>query len=700
MKVRKLSLFLCLLMVLTMSMATWALDFKGEVVYQIMVDRFYDGDTTNNNPAKAPGLYDASKSNWKLYWGGDLKGITAKIPYLSRMGVTALWITPVHDNIDVAATYNGQANAGYHGYWARDFKKIDEHFGTWTDFDTMISTAHQYGIKVIIDYAPNHTSPVDVTNPNFAERGALYYNGTKWDDAYYDSHGYWHHNGGITNWDDRYESQYKNLADLADLAQEHSSIDSYLREAAIDMVNHGVDGFRIDAIKHMTMGWQLSLADHIFKAKDVYMTGEWYLGGYGDALYGDNVKFANRTGIAPLDFYMNKAIRDVFGYNANFSTINDAVIKIGNDYKWKNDLPVFIDNHDMARFLTINNNYTRLHQALAFVLTCRGIPLIYYGTEQYLHNDTNGGSDPWNRPMMASWDENTTAFKLIKKLSDLRKTQPALKYGDMAQRWINNDVYIFERKFFNSVVLVAINKGGSQTYVSGLHTALPNGTYSDYLALMSGVSITVSSGNVTSFNLPANSVSVWTYKASATTPQIGSIGPVLGRAGNKVTIGGEGFGTTRGTVYFNTTAATINTWSANKIEVTVPTVGSGIVPVKVVTTAGTSNTIDYEVMTDKLIPIVFTVKNATTNYGDQIYLTGDVQELGKWSTDTGKMYGPLLCPNYPEWYIVAAVPAGKTINFKFVKISSTGTVTWEGGSNHTYTVPTTGTGNATVYWQN
>ncbi|MCK4259000.1 MAG: alpha amylase C-terminal domain-containing protein [Halanaerobiales bacterium] len=697
---KRFTLLLCLILLFAFTTVSYGLDFKGEVIYQIMIDRFYDGDTSNNNPSKAPGLYDSTMSNWKMYWGGDLKGITQKIPYLSDLGITALWITPVHDNIDVAAYYNGQANAGYHGYWARDFKKIDEHFGTWTDFDQMIQTAHNYGIKVLVDYAPNHTSPTDINDPNFAERGALYYNGVKWDDRYYDSHGYWHHDGGITNWDDRFEAQYKNLADLADLAQEHSTIDSYLKEAATDLVNHGVDGFRIDAIKHMTMGWQLSLTDHIINLKDVYMTGEWYLGGYGDALYDDNVKFANRTGIAPLDFYLNKAMRDVFAYNSSFTVLNNAIVKTGQDYKWANDLPVFLDNHDMARFLSINSDYTRLHQALAFVLTCRGIPLIYYGTEQYLHDDTSGGGDPWNRPMMNNWNQNSTAYNVIKNLSSLRQSQPAIQYGDMTQKWINDNVYIYQRKFFNDVVLVAINKNSSSTYVSGLYTDLASGTYNDYLSgLLCGTSITVnSSGAVNGFNLPGNSVSVWTYKTSSSTPLIGSVGPVLGRSGNKVTIGGDGFGTS-GTVYFNNTSASVTSWSNNEIQVTVPSVSTGIASVKVVTSAGTSNTIDYEVLTGKLIPIVFTVRNAYTNLGDQIYLTGNVQELGKWSTDFEDTYGPMLCPNYPEWYIVASVPAGTTIQFKFIKVASDGTVTWEGGNNHTYTVPTSGTGNVTVDWQ-
>lgn len=96
---------------------------KQDLCYQIATDRFVDGDAANNNPAKSPGLYDASKSNWKQYWGGDFAGIQQKLTYLKNMGVTAIWISPHVDNVDVPVVYNGVTNTGYHGYWTRDFKK-------------------------------------------------------------------------------------------------------------------------------------------------------------------------------------------------------------------------------------------------------------------------------------------------------------------------------------------------------------------------------------------------------------------------------------------------------------------------------------------------------------------------------------------------------------------------------------------------
>jgi hypothetical protein len=106
------------------------------------------------------------------------------------------------------------------------------------------------------------------------------------------------------------------------------------------------------------------------------------------------------------------------------------------------------------------------------------------------------------------------------------------------------------------------------------------------------------------------------------------------------------------------------------------------------------------VLTAKLIPITFTVNNASpTQVGDYIFLTGNTVELSNWSTTWDAAIGPMLTPNYPNWFLVASVPAGQTIQFKFIKIAANGTVTWEAGSNHSYTVPTSGTGSVNVNWQ-
>ena len=685
-----------------------AADFKRETIYQIITDRFFDGSSTNNNPSQSSGMYDSTKTNWRAYWGGDLAGIQAKMSYLAGMGVTAIWISPPVDNLNVnIPDGGGNPTAPYHGYQGRDFKKVEEHSGdasnAWTAFDNLVTAAHSNNIKVIVDFAPNHTN-----QDNAGEFGAIYDNGTFLGSFTSDSNGYFHHNPNISNWDDRYQVQYYTLFDLADINQEHSTMDAYMKAAAQLFQQHGVDGFRIDAVKHVTWGWQYSLANSIYTFGDSFLFGEWFQGNTADPLYRDSYKFANRSGISLLDFPLNTAIRNVFGSNANFSDIDSVLTAEASNFTWKEDLVTFIDNHDMTRFLTLNNNQNRLREALAFILTCRGIPCIYYGTEQYLHNDTSGGGDPYNRPMMNSFSTSTTAYSLINQLSSLRKNNPAIAYGSMSQRWINNDVYIYERKFFNSVVLVAINKNETTSYpISGLLTSLPAGTRSDYLGgAFGGSSITVSSGSggnnpVTNFTLGAHAISVWSFTEGAAPPQIGSIGPTSAQPGVKVTIGGNNFGAATGTVKFGTTTATVVSWSPTKIVVNVPSVSNGNYSVTVTnTSAQVSNGIQFTALAAKLIPVTFTVNNASpTVVGDYIFLTGNTVELSNWSTTWDAAVGPMNAPNYPNWFLNVSVPAGQTIQFKFIKITAGGAVTWEAGSNHSYTVPTSGTGSVNVNWQ-
>lgn len=697
-----------------LTQAGQAQDFKKQVIYQVVTDRFYDGDTTNNNPSQSAGLYDPngftnpSAANWELYFGGDLAGIQQKLSYLQGMGIGAIWISPAVDNINVSIPdSNDNPTAPYHGYSAHDFQRIEEHFGdvsnSWSAFDSLTSAAHTDGMKIIVDFAPNHTNP-----QTSGEDGSLYNNGVYVTNYSQDTNGYYHHNPGISDFNDRYQLQYYTLEGLSDLNQENSYIDSYLKSALTQLQNHGADAFRIDAVKHVTWGWEYSMANTAFTNKPSFFFGEWFLGNTSDPLFHDSYKFANRSGISLLDFSMNAAIRDVFASNNNFSEIDSTLATEDADFTWQNDLVTFIDNQDMARFLTVDNNINRLNEAYAFLLTCRGIPIVYYGDDQNLHNDTGGGTDPYNRNPMTSWSTSTTTYRLIGKLAGLRQSNDAVAYGSSTQRWINNDVYIYERQFFNDVVLVAINKNDTTGYsITGLDTALPAGTYSDYLGgLMGGSSLTVTQGSggnnpANGFTLPAHTVAVWQVTGAATQPEVGSIGPTVAQPGVQVTIAGDNLGSSQGSVLFGTTAATIKSWTNTSVTFTVPSVTNGVYSVQLKNSSGTAaNTIQFTVLEAQLIPVTFTVNNATpTNTGDYIFLTGSTVELGNWGTTFDTAIGPMLDPNYPNWFLNVSVPAGTQIQFKFIKIAADGTVTWENGSNHTYTVPSSGTGSVNVNWQ-
>jgi glycosidase len=697
---------ICLFSFVVASLA--AQDFKKQVIYEIVTDRFVDGDTTNDNPSQSPGLYDSTHSNWYAYWGGDLAGIQQKMSYLKGMGVTAIWITPPVDNINTYAYGTASSpQVGYHGYWARDFMRIEEHLGdssnSWTAFDNLVSAAHTNGIKIIVDFAANHSNP-----DNGGENGSLYNNGTfmaAWNN---DPNGYFHHNGNISNYNDRYQDQYYELDDLSDLNQENATIDSYLKTAIGQFVQHKADGFRLDAVKHVTWGWEYSFANSVFSSGGSFFFGEWDQGNTSDPLYHDSYKFANRSGISLLDFPLNTAIRDVFASNNNFSEIDSTLSTENSNFIWNNDLTTFVDSHDIPRFLTLNNNQNRLNEATAFLLTCRGIPVIYYGDEQYLHNDTNGGGDPYTRLWMSSFSTSTTAYTLINKLAGLRQSNNALGYGTSQQRWINNDVYIFERQFYNNVVLVAINKNDTSTYnISGLYTALPAGTYSDYLGgLLGGIGLSVSSGSnnnnpAAAMTLPAHSVSVWQSAGGTPGPAVGSIGPTVAQPGVTVTIAGQNFGSSTGSVSFNGTNATITSWTSSQVTFTVPNVSNGVYQVQLANSSGTkANTIQFTVLAAKLIPVTFTVNNANpTNTGDYIFVTGNTVELGQWGTTFDTAIGPMLDPNYPNWFLNVSLPAGQNVQFKFIDIQANGNVVWENGSNHQYTVPTSGTGYVNVNWQ-
>ncbi|MFC5702434.1 alpha-amylase family glycosyl hydrolase [Cohnella faecalis] len=675
-------------------------NFSTDVIYQIFTDRLYDGNSGNNPSGSS---FDGTCTNLKLYCGGDWQGITDKINanYFSNMGITALWISQPVENIYSVVNYSGVNNTSYHGYWARDFKKTNPYYGTVTDFQNLVSAAHAKGIKIVIDFAPNHTSPAMETNSAFAENGKLYDNGTLLGGYTGDTNGYFHHNLG-TDFSSLENGIYKNLYDLADINHNNSTIDTYFKDAIKVWLDLGIDGIRVDAVKHMPFGWQKNWLASIYSYQPVFTFGEWFLG-VNDA-DPNNVQFANESGMSLLDFRFAQKVRQVFRDNTDTMYGLDSMISsTATDYAQVSDQVTFIDNHDMDRFKSGTVSDRRVEQALAFGLTSRGVPAIYYGTEQYMA----GSGDPGNRARISSFSESTTAFNVIKALAPLRKSNPAIAYGTTQQRWISNDVYVYERKFGDSVAVVAINRNGSSsTSVSGLITSFASGTYTDALGgLLNGNSITVGSGGaVSTFTLAAGGVAVWQSTPTQTTPVVGHVGPVLGKPGNTVTIDGRGFGSTKGTVYFGTNAVTganIVSWEDSQIKAIVPSVTPGKYAVKVRTSGSVdSNSYNsFNILTGTQVSVRFIVQNASTTYGQNVYLVGSASEIGGW--DTSKAIGPMfnqIITAYPNWYYDVSVPANTALQFKFIKKNGA-TVTWEGGSNHTFTTPSSGTATVTVSWQ-
>ncbi|MBQ1326593.1 MAG: IPT/TIG domain-containing protein [Eubacterium sp.] len=663
--------------------------YSTDVIYQIVTDRFLDGDGSNN-PSGA--IFD--KYNPKKYHGGDWAGITQKINdgYFSNMGVTALWISSPVENLMIMDPSNGCAS--YHGYWGKDFFRTNSAFGSMEDFQTLLDTAHANGIKIVIDFAPNHTSTAEYKGYTFPEDGALYRDGAFVGSFSNDTQGIFNHEEW-TDFSSLENSTYHSMYGLADLNQMNSTVDGYLKDAIDKWLDMGVDGIRVDAVKHMPQGWQTNWLSDIYEEHDVFVFGEWYNG--GTANDPEMTNFANNSGMSLLDFRYANAVRNAIGEeSSSMQDLYDVMVATENDYNEVNDQVTFIDNHDMSRFMTLsNNNQASVNQAYVMLLTSRGVPTIYYGSEQYL----TGGADPENRGDMTSFNTNTTAYQIISKLAPLRKSNAALAYGTSIEKWVNDDVLIYERQFGNDVVLTAVNRNENVSYnITGLYTDLPAGSYSDELdGILNGETITVNAkGAVSNFTLNGGECAVWTYTTNDQDVNIGNVDPGMGVAGNKISISGRGFGNTEGSVYFGDTSATVVDWSDSLIEVQIPEVAGGKYTITVNSANGGSDTFDgFKVLTAPQVATRFYVNNAETNYGQSVYIVGNCEELGNWNPD--KAVGYLFnstgsIATYPTWFFDVSVPAGTTIEYKYIKKDSAGNVVWESGANHVYTTVTNGTG--------
>lgn len=460
------------------------IEFRQETIYFIVVDRFYDGDPTNNEGPN-PELYDPEGKDWGRYWGGDLQGVIDKLDYLKDMGVTAVWLTPLFEQVEALFV----EQAAIHGYWTKDFKRLNPRFIATGDnpsinqtqetkdtvFDKLIDELHQRNMKLVLDIVCNHS------NPDFSgKKGELYDDGVKIADFNDDEDNWYHHYGEVTNWEDEWQVQNCELSGLATFNENNIAYRNYIKSAIKQWLDRGVDALRVDTVKHMPIWfWQEFNADILTHRPDVFIFGEWI---YSDPRNDRSVEFVNESGMTILDFGLCVAIRAALGQGAEagFKLIQD-VLDLDHRYYGATELITFIDNHDMPRFQSLNPDPQMLQLAISLIMTTRGIPCIYYGTEQYLHDDTEGGNDPYNRPMMEKWDTDSPIYRDVRLLSGLRRLNPAISMGSQWQKYLTADVYCYVRRYRDSVVFVAMNRGNAVT-IKEVDTELPDGEHTEVLS--------------------------------------------------------------------------------------------------------------------------------------------------------------------------------------------------------------------------
>ncbi|MBP0002432.1 MAG: hypothetical protein J7642_01705 [Cyanobacteria bacterium SBC] len=431
---------------------------QSDVIYFVITDRFQNGDPSNDR--------NVDRSNPRAFHGGDFEGLIQKIPYFKTLGITALWITPVYVNID-----DFFDSAGYHGYWAMDFDRVDSHLysakpnraeGSREYLKDLVDAFHQAGIKVILDMVVNHTGYHTPAYHNYPHRR-------------FEEHHFNRGTGDIEG----------SLSGLPDLDHDQPEVADYFVQNILDWIEEsGIDGIRMDTVKHVEdVFWTLFKSQIKARHPEVTLIGEvlnWHPGFIAryqedhdfDTLF-DFPLCGTLKGTLVWDLPMTLLARPRLHPHETWGRLDEDAI-----YTNANRLVTLLDNHDLDRRITTEildsvGHWDRdlarkvLKLCLTFLFTTRGIPQIYYGTEIGME----GRSDPDNRRDMP-WsifgadylpkEEYTferDIFLHLQKLIQIRSNNPAICYGYLLTLYVDRYLYVYLREFRGNVVVVAANSG-------------------------------------------------------------------------------------------------------------------------------------------------------------------------------------------------------------------------------------------------
>ncbi|HHU72769.1 MAG TPA: alpha-amylase, partial [Clostridiales bacterium] len=397
---------------------------ENDVIYMILTDRFADGDSTNNGVLGQ----EYRPGELKYTQGGDWQGIINNIDYIKNLGVTAIWISPPSEN---ELFSRDGSESGYHGYFTHDYYSADPHFGSKEKLVELVQIAHSKGLKVILDVVPNHTA--DYLRPY-----ASNYDSIDYQPAYpFNNPNWFHQNGDITDWNDPWQVLNCDLGGLDDLNENNLDARQEIKNVYkmwVDLT--GANAVRVDAARSLSM--------------DFLKEFESYLGvpSFGEIFHGDvnYVSDFQNYEWGVLDFPLFFQAREVFANDASFYNVKNI---LDQDYKYSNPnhLLNFLDNHDRDRFLCLaDDNFEKLRLGLTFLHTVRGIPVIYYGTEQEFYGggvptEWAGIANKENREMMTEYDQTVTTYLYIQKLNQIRKDYAPLRTGTQREMWVEDYVY-------------------------------------------------------------------------------------------------------------------------------------------------------------------------------------------------------------------------------------------------------------------
>lgn len=642
------------------------------IIYNVFVDRFYDGDTSNNDycAEAASGYCDNNhavhgtlpahpQDDYRFtYNGGDLDGVVERLDYLEDLGINVLWLSPVFDNpnfyTDTDYNSNGDIYFTYHGYHPSDPLSVEEVFGTQSDLQALVAQAANRNIRVILDFVPNHTSSQHsnfvsasttcagpfsawytfsacstASDPSFTVNFPSGFNTSS---ASYTVYG-----SNDTN------KSFFGVLELPQINNDNSAARNWVINSRADywLTTLGNAGYRLDYAPGPSTDFWREFNDTVGDS-DTFTIAEIWLDNGPEMIRRQQGRIDSA-----MDFEANAAIVGFFTSGNSVDSLDSSLRDRASFYYQDGISPsefvrgCFIDNHDMDRFShRVSYNLADMKQGALLMLTQPCVPVMYYGDEIGLGQEFGiyqfgGGRPEYARERMAwgfydgsapsEWygSANSTLWNFYETLINVRKTTSALQTFSPADyialyRHNADRTYAYQRGQGSSAVLVALNdSGGTRTLnmpnIGGVSLPYANGTVLVDL-LGSGKSCTVTSGQC-SITLDNNDPGV------VLAPQSG------------------GSGTT----------------------------------------------------------VTFTVNGYVTQYGQDMYVVGNVPELGNWNPANAV---PLSWVDSDTWSgpVTFTTSAGQSIQFKFI-VRQGGTTIWEGGSNRSYSVPSSGTGSYTGWWQ-
>lgn len=445
---------------------------SSDVLYLIMPDRFANGNPEND---VVPGMLENKVDRNEQYarHGGDFKGISEHLDYISDLGVTAVWLNPTQEN--------DMKDGSYHGYAITDYYQIDRRFGSNEEFLQLVNEAHGKGLKVVMDMIFNHCGS---ENYLFKDRPQ--------DDWFNFRSNYVQTSFKTASVMDIHASDYeKAIATdgwftqvMPDLNQRNRHVARYLIQSSIWWIEYaGINGIRQDTHPYADYDFMSTWCKEVLEEYPHFnIVGETWLNSNVLVSYWqkDSKLAAPKNSNLPtvMDFPLTDLMTKAFDeetteWSGGLYRLYDYHTQ---DFVYANPMSLltFLDNHDTSRFCKNeedSKNITRYKQAITYLLTTRGIPQIYYGTEILMAADKSEGDGYLRRDFPGGWEgdkvncftrEGRTelqneAFDYTRKLLNFRKGNEAICKGTMKHFAIRNGIYVYERKYNDSSVVVVMN---------------------------------------------------------------------------------------------------------------------------------------------------------------------------------------------------------------------------------------------------